>query len=575
MRLSVGFVALAMVFGALAPAIAQDLRVPDLQRIAEAADRGDVVAMRAVSRDLALLQRIREADPDTFVEVLIALAEAYASAGQAEEAKATYRLAIQITREERGDDDLSLAEPLLSLARLEDDPSARLDSLQESYRIREAVLGYYNPVLQPYRAELEASQAAANRDLASRGIELLPAPPPPPPIPGPVAAEDRNFQLVDIYWATHRTPTGRMAPDEFYGGLKSELTFGTAEVSVPRDRAVGSLPLPMSILTLEFRPDPDRHMILNRVTPLSDREQFMATVARKIGGSSRKELFVFVHGYNTSFEGAALRTAQLAVDMSLDGAPILYSWPSRASLLSYAADTRTVADDALLDEVAAFFTDLSKRSGAERIHLVAHSMGTRVLLRALDRIAAENVGRSPLFNEVVFAAADIGVDEFDTTWPRVTTTAQRFTLYASQRDRALQVSNQVNQMRRVGDAREVTVKPGLQTIDTTAASSGLLGHDDFAGSALADFRGVVWLSLAPERRCVLQNSGPENARFWIFGSGCPENDFISAAELVRTSGSYPLALSALEAELPQAPPERRTLLEKVRTRLTSMFPGSP
>lgn len=548
---------------------------PDLQRVAAAVDQGDIIVLRAVSRDLPLLQQLRDSDVDTFIAFQLALAQAYRDAAQIQDAVAAYQLAIQVIREARGDSDLSLADPLVAVARLQIDPAARQDGLEEAYRIRSEVVGAAHPTLVPYRQELDQARDVLNRDLASRGIAPPPTPPPAPVEPPLVAEADRNFRLVDVYWATHRAPTGRTAADEIFGGERGPMSFGTAQVSVPRDRAVGSLPLPGSFLTFEFRPDPERHMILNSVTPMTDRETFMATVTGQVRASNRKEVFVFIHGYNTSFEGAALRTAQLAVDMNLDGAPILYSWPSRASLLAYAADTRTVADEALLSDVAGFLTEIAQETGAERIHLVAHSMGNRVLLRALDRIAADALNPSPLFNEVILAAADVAVDEFDATWPRIVPTADRFTLYASRRDRALQVSAQVNGMRRVGDARQVVVEPGLQTIDTTEASGGLLGHDDFAGSALADFQGVVWLSLAPERRCVLQTAGPADTPFWIFGTGCPTDEFVRAAKMVRTEGSYQLALSALEAELPVAAPERRTLLERAKDRLAGMFPRLP
>lgn len=560
---------------ARAQEVGADTAAPDLQWVAAAVDQGDVAALRAASRDLPLLQRLRAFDADTFIAFQLALAQAYADANQAQDAIAAYELALQVIRETRGEDDLSLADPLAALARLQVDPADRLEGLEEAYRIRSQVAGAANPVLAPYRTELEAARDVVNRDLAARGIAPPPPPPPAPVEPPAVDEADRNFRLVDIYWATHRAPTGRLAADEVFGGERGPMTFGTAEVSVPRDRAVGSLPLPTSFLTFEFRPDPERHMILNSVTPVTDRESFMAAVAARIDASTRKEVFVFIHGYNTSFEGAALRTAQLAVDMNLDGAPILYSWPSRASLLAYAADTRTVADTALLDDVAGFLTQVARQTGAERVHLVAHSMGNRVLLRALDRIAASPQAGPPLFDEVILAAADVAVDEFDATWPRITPTADRFTLYASRRDRALQVSAQVNGMRRIGDARQVVVQPGLQTVDTTEASGGLLGHDDFAGSALADFQGVVWLSLAPDRRCVLQTAGTDETRFWTFGTGCPTSDFVTAATMVRATGSVPLALSALEAELPSAPPERRGLLERTRDRLTGMFPLLP
>ncbi len=575
MKMRFGLIAFATMLVASMPARGQEAVVPDLQAIAEAVDRGDIAVLRAASRDLPLLQALRNADPEAFIAFQLALALAYQDAGLIQEASGAYRLAIQVIGEVRGEDDLSLADPLVALARLQTDPAELLDGLEQAYRIREAVLGPAHPTLVPWRTELDAVRLEVNRDLAARGLGEEP-PPPPAPIEVPVVAEaDRNFRLVDVFWATHRAPTGRTAPDEAFGVRPGPLTFGVSQVSVPRDRAVGSLPQPASFLTFEFRPDPGRHMILNRVTPIADRETFMATVAGRVDASTRREVFVFIHGYNITFELAALRTAQLAVDMNLDGAPVFYSWPSRASLLAYGADTRTVADPALLDEVSGFLTELAQTSGAERIHLVAHSMGARVLLRSLDRIAAARQAQPPLFDEVVFAAADVGVEEFQTTWPRLLPTAGRFTLYASQRDRALQVSALVNRMRRIGDAREVMIQPGLETVDTTGASGGLLGHEDFAGTALADFQGVVWLSLAPDRRCVLQTAGAETARYWTFGAGCPEAEFVTAAERVRTSGSYPLALSSLEAELPAAAPERRSLLERARDRLSSMFAARP
>ncbi len=317
-------------------------------------------------------------------------------------------------------------------------------------------------------------------------------------------------------------------------------------------------------------------MILNSITPISDQDTFFADVGRTIDGTRRREAFVFVHGYNTSFEGALIRTAQLAVDMNLDGAPILYSWPSRASLLGYSADTRTVADTAMLDDVAAFLTQVAERTGAERVHLVAHSMGNRVLMRALDRIAAQRAGQRPLFDEVVLAAADVGVDEFAETLPRITPTGQRFTLYASGRDRALQISEQVNRMRRAGDARTIMVADGLQTVDTTAASGGLLGHDDFAGSALADFRAVMWLSLAPEQRCVLETEqAAQGGRYWTFGSGCPETEFDEAAQLVRAEGTVDLAMDKIRSQLTEATTETRAVLLRKRDRLVEMFGITP
>ncbi len=47
---------------------------------------------------------------------------------------------------------------------------------------------------------------------------------------------------------------------------------------------------------------------------------------------------VFIHGYNTSFDFAIYRTAQVAYDLKFDGAAFAYSWPSGGGLASYTYD---------------------------------------------------------------------------------------------------------------------------------------------------------------------------------------------------------------------------------------------
>lgn len=559
MRVGVWFL---IAFLGLATPVAAQAPAPSvsLEAVAMAVDAGDLDALRAASADAALIDRLRASDPDTLIELQLALAQAYAEAGLTADAVAAYEQALVSMMTFRGQGHISMIEPLEAVAELQADPAKRAQWLQAAFDIRERVWGQTNPNLDVYRARLNTAREAA-------GLEAL--------IPsGGIRAGDPNFDLVDVYYATHRLPTGRPEPAQAYAGRRGPMAFGVAEVSVPRDRAPGSIPRP-SVWTFEFRPDPNRHMILNSVTPITDRDSFFTRVTQVVADSERKEAFVFVHGYNTSFEGAAIRAAQLAVDMHLDGAAILYSWPSRASLLGYGADTRTVADEALLDDVAAFLTQVANETGANRVHLVAHSMGNRVLMRALDRIATANTDGKPTFNEVVLAAADVGVDEFQAVFPRILPTGERFTLYASQRDRALQISEQVNTMRRAGDARSVVIQPGLQTVDTTAASGGLLGHDDFAGSALADFRAVMWLSLAPDRRCVLETAQSDGGRYWAFGGGdCPEQEFQEATELVRATGAIDRALAKLDEDISKAAIAARASLIRKRERLQAIFGAS-
>ena len=109
--------------------------------------------------------------------------------------------------------------------------------------------------------------------------------------------------------------------------------------------------------------------------------EFRNALLLSVDKSSEKDAFVFVHGFNVTFAEAARRTAQLAHDLGFNGAPILYSWPSRATLVGYVGDQ----DDAELTagNLRRFLYKIVAESGARRIHLIAHSMGNRALTYAL------------------------------------------------------------------------------------------------------------------------------------------------------------------------------------------------
>jgi len=57
-----------------------------------------------------------------------------------------------------------------------------------------------------------------------------------------------------------------------------------------------------------------------------------------LGSSETKSVLLFVHGFNTTFTDVALRTAQLAHDLSFRGLPLFFSWPSAGSTRSYFQD---------------------------------------------------------------------------------------------------------------------------------------------------------------------------------------------------------------------------------------------
>jgi hypothetical protein len=133
---------------------------------------------------------------------------------------------------------------------------------------------------------------------------------------------------VEIFYATDRVTLDAAGSDQVAFGSEpaDKLHLGTCKVSIPRDHRMGELEGP-SILRLEFRNDPAKHIVLVE-TKIEQPGQFFRQVSERMAHSKAREALVFVHGFNTDFERAARRTAQLAYDLGFDGAPILYSWPS-------------------------------------------------------------------------------------------------------------------------------------------------------------------------------------------------------------------------------------------------------
>jgi esterase/lipase superfamily enzyme len=168
------------------------------------------------------------------------------------------------------------------------------------------------------------------------------------------------------------------------------MSYGKGVVSVPKTREVGTIERPSSRAEAhydEYRFDPGRHFIIKTVDIIDSRELFIDDLTEAIDLSQRKEALVFIHGYNTSFADALIQTAQLAVDLEIDGAAVVYSWPSRASLWSYIADRNQLIGP-FLDDLKALIASVATSTGAARVHLIAHSMGGKFLLEALADLAA-------------------------------------------------------------------------------------------------------------------------------------------------------------------------------------------
>jgi esterase/lipase superfamily enzyme len=373
---------------------------------------------------------------------------------------------------------------------------------------------------------------------------------------------EEGFTRVKLYYATDRARTGDRSPSSFYGGDRSDgLELGELEVSVPNTHVPGKIEKP-SIWTFDFREDPERHIVLQSVTPMPQDTVF-AHMRSHLGETGSDEAFVFVHGFNVSFEGAAKRAAQIARDMNFDGLPIVYSWPSRNSIFSYIADTAVVNLSGR--RLLGFLEDVVRQSGAKRIHLIAHSMGNRALTDALELYAVMHRGEPPAFDQVLFTAPDLDAGLFKAMAKTIRPVARRLTLYTSDHDWALAVSRRLHgDMPRAGQSgKEILLSDDFDSVDMSLVGEDMLAHSYFANnpSALTDILSLFWRDTPPRDRCGMV--APQSERGWWLYSPerCDSNAMLSALAMLREHGDTTLASASRNLPLEGATPEEKQRIE--------------
>jgi esterase/lipase superfamily enzyme len=332
-----------------------------------------------------------------------------------------------------------------------------------------------------------------------------PAPSLPPPSPPPsyqdFAALDSAPMGVKVYYGTDRLHTASTIPGRRYSGRAADsLQLGTLVVNVPsyRHRAVGEINRPPLIRSnpLWNRPSAKRDMFIVDLSPM-DSASFFGLLSSDV--VALDDALVFVHGYNVSFEEAALRVAQLAADLNYPGVPILYSWASRGKTVGYVSDQANARNSGA--HLARFLRAVRANAKYARINIVTHSMGAEVFAKALMDLKGEDLH----LDQIVLIAPDLDVRPFRREiLPLMREKSERVTVYASNEDRALQASRALNGVWRLGlGGDSLVVLRYLDTVDATRVRTDFLGHGSFGSTAfLEDLFGVLVERRATPRRLL-------------------------------------------------------------------------
>lgn len=216
----------------------------------------------------------------------------------------------------------------------------------------------------------------------------------------------------------------------FSGERASQISMAAINVSIPADRPVGSVQWPRTA-----PPDPTRDFAVTRVASL---DRAGATDWLKAHTGRHRRLFVYVHGFNVPFGNAVFRFAQMIHDSGMSAAPVLFSWPSRGQLLDYKRDL----DNATYSrtDLADFLRAAAASPAVDEIVVFAHSMGSWVAVEAIRQLALERSGSSEKIKQLILASPDLDVGVFRRQMLDMGARSPALTLFISQSDRALRLS---------------------------------------------------------------------------------------------------------------------------------------
>ena len=200
----------------------------------------------------------------------------------------------------------------------------------------------------------------------------------------------------------------------------------------------------------------------------------------------------------------------------MEGVTALFSWPSKGDVIDYPSDEATIqASEPFLEE---FLRELASKSGAEEVHILAHSMGNRGLLRVMERLSNDqSFNHVGIFGQIFLAAPDVDNDVFSQLARAYPQMSKRTTLYISSKDRALKSSGIIHDYPRVGFFPPITVIPGIDTINVSEIDLTILGHSYFAeaSTVLTDMHQLLHFDADPWERARLHETfTSKNERLW-------------------------------------------------------------
>lgn len=243
----------------------------------------------------------------------------------------------------------------------------------------------------------------------------------------------------------------------------------------------------------------DAQMAAGGGPPVDPRQEeaerrFREELSARLALTPRKEVYVYVHGFNNTFEDAVLTAGEVWHFLGREGVPICYTWPAGVGL--FQAYEYTIASTQFtVFHFKQMLRLIASCPEVEKVHILAHSRGTAVTTETIRELHLEIRGTADTqktlkLGTVILAAADIDLDVAIARngTERIGRAVERSALYISHHDDALGLSGWLFGGQRVGEVDVKMFTPEeietlrhsqrLQLIDARVTKHGL-GHSYF------------------------------------------------------------------------------------------------
>jgi len=263
--------------------------------------------------------------------------------------------------------------------------------------------------------------------------------------------------------------------------------------------------------------------------------QLQGEVARRLGAAPRKEVALFVHGHANTFQDASFTMGELCHFLGREFVCAIFTWPaggSRGLFFGYNVDRES--GELAVHHLKQAIRLIADTPGVEKLHLLAHSRGTDVMVTALRELEIEAYlggrfldSRFKVRNIVLMSPdldLDVGVAklfsiESDPALPFgpapsprlvLPPPTLRLTVYMSEGDKALGLSEWLmGSLRRMGRVDQALLSKeqlaksrtvaGFAAFVQVTQTAGFIGHSYFVSdpAVSADLVSLVRYGLAP------------------------------------------------------------------------------